>query len=115
MQPHYKCPIAKYGLADKNISDFGPQYVSKKFKTTREQSGITLAFSSPYHHQANSLAERTIGTCKSLLKKAVGSNECPYTALWMYRATPLDSQMPSLMSCCLAENPKPCFQVPEVS
>ena len=77
MQPHYKCPIAEYGLPDKIISDFGPKYVSEKFKTMREQSGITLAFSRPNHHQANSLSERTIGTCKSLLKKAVGSNECP--------------------------------------
>ena len=45
--------------------------------------------------EANSLAERAIGTCKSLLRKALEENECPYTALWMYRMTPLDDQTPS--------------------
>ena len=58
-------------------------------------SGVTITFSSPYHHQANSLAERAVGTCKSLWKKAVESSKCPYTALWMYRVTPLDNHLPS--------------------
>jgi len=64
------------------ISDFGSQYVSKRFKAKCAQSGITLYFSSPYHHQANSLAERATGTCTSLLRKALEKNEFPYTAQW---------------------------------
>ena len=92
---HFTSVLAEYGLPATIISDFGSQYISKRFKTKCKLSGITLRFSSPYHHQANSLAERTIGTCKSLLKKALEKNECPYTALWMYRTTPLDDQMPS--------------------
>ena len=92
---HFTSILAEYGLPATIISDFGSQYISERFKTKCKLSGITLRFSSPYHHQANSLAERTIGTCKSLLKKALEKNECPYTALWMYRTTPLDDQMPS--------------------
>ena len=60
-----------------------------------KQSDITLHCSSPYHHQANSLAERAIATCKSLLRKALEEKECPYTALWIYRMTLLGDQMPS--------------------
>ena len=92
---HFTSVLAEYGLPATIISDFGSQYISERFKTKCKLSGITLRFSSPYHHQANILAERTIGTCKSLLKKALEKNECPYTALWMYRTTPLDDQMPS--------------------
>ena len=32
---------------------------------------------------------------QSLLRKALEENECPYTALWIYRLTPLDGQTPS--------------------
>ena len=77
------------------VYDFGTQYISQKFKDNCAKSGVTITFSSPYHHQANSLADRPVGTCKSLWKKAVESSKCPYTALWMYRVTPLDNHLPS--------------------
>ena len=92
---HFTSVLAEYGLPAKITSDFGPQYISEHFRAKCQQSGITLDCSSPYHHQANSLAENAIGTCKSILKKAIESNQCPYTAIWMYRTTPLDNQMPS--------------------
>lgn len=103
---HFTSVFAEYGLPTTIISDSGSQYVSEKFKAKCEQSGITLSFSSPYHHQANSLAERTIGTCKSLLTKALESKECPYTALWMYRTTPLDNQMPSPYELLFGRKPQ---------
>lgn len=56
-------------------------------------NGITLHCSSPYHHQPNSPAERAV-SCKSLSRKALEGNECPYTALWIYRTTPLGDQTP---------------------
>ena len=92
---HFTSILAEYGLPSTIIADFGSQYVSERFRSKCEQSGITLHCSSPYHHQANSLAERAVGTCKSLLRKALEENECPYTALWIYRTTPLDDQTPS--------------------
>ena len=91
---HFTSVLAENGLPTTMISDFGSQYVSERFKTKCKQSGITLCFSSSYHHKANGLAERTVGTCKSLLRKALEKDECPYTALWMYRTTPLDNQIP---------------------
>ena len=62
---HFTSVLTEYGLSSFIVADFGSQFVSEKFKSECKQSGITLAFSSPYHHQANSLAEKTIGTCKS--------------------------------------------------
>ena len=103
---HFTSVLAEYGLPTTIISDFGSQYVSERFKTKCKQSGITLCFSSPYHHQANSLAERTVGTCKSLLRKALEKDEYPYAALWMYRTTPLDSQIPSPYELLFGRKPQ---------
>jgi len=90
---HFTSIQAEYGLPATIMADFGSQYISGRFKTKCEQSGITLHCSSPYHHQANSLAERAV-SCKSLSRKALGGNECPYTALWIYCTTPLGDQTP---------------------
>ena len=103
---HFRSVLAEYGLPAEIISDFGSQYVSEKFKEMCKQCGITLQFSSPYHHQSNSLAEKTVGTCKSILKKAVEMKECPYTAIWMYRTTPLDSQLPSPYELLFGRKPQ---------
>jgi hypothetical protein len=94
--------LAEYGLPARITSDS----VAVCQWAMCKQSGILLDFCSPYHHQANSLAERAVGTCKSLLKKTVESNECPYTAIWMYRTTPLDSQVPSLYELRFGRKPQ---------
>ena len=96
MTNHYVCNhftsiLAEYGLPATIIADFGSQYISKMFRT----SDITLHANSPYHHQVNSLAVRAIGTCKSLLRKALEENKCTYTALWIYSMIPLGNQIPS--------------------
>ena len=52
-------------------------------------------FSSPYHHQTNSLAERSVGICKPLWRKATEDQRNLDTALWMHRITPLDDHLPS--------------------
>ena len=44
-------------------------------KKKSQESGITLTFSSPYHHQTNGVAERCVGTTKSLWKKAADAWE----------------------------------------
>ena len=92
---HFTSVFADYGLPSLLTADFGNQFVSERFKKKYEESGVTLTFSSPYHHQANGVAERCVGTTKSLWKKAVENNQCPETALWMYRITPLDDHLPS--------------------
>ena len=92
---HFKSIPAEHGLPSTIIADCGPEYISEAFKKRCEMSNITLKYSSPYHHQANSIGERAIGTVKSLWKKALEEKSCPYTALWMYRITPLNADMPS--------------------
>ena len=71
-----------------------------------EESGVTLTFSSPYHHQANGVAERCVGTTKALWKKAAENNQCPETALWMYRITPLDDHLPSPYELLYGRKPR---------
>ena len=71
-----------------------------------ENSGIKLTFSSPYHHQANSVEERAIGMCKSMLKKALDEKKWPYSAMWMYRSTPLSHNMPSPYELMYGRKPR---------
>lgn len=59
---HFASIFAEYGLPSVLTADFGSQFVSEMFKKKCEQSSITLTFSSPYHHQANSVAENSVGT-----------------------------------------------------
>ena len=106
---HFISVMAEYGLPATIIADFGSQYISEKFKTKCEQSGITLHCSSPYYHQANSLAEKAIGPCKALLRKALEENKCPYTALWIHRTTPLDDQVPSPHELMFGRKPQTTF------
>jgi hypothetical protein len=57
--------------------------------------------------QIMSLAERTIGTCKALLTRHWKvMNALIYTALWMYRTTPLDNQMPSPYELLFGRRPQ---------
>lgn len=98
--------FAEYGLPSEIVTDFGSQYTSDKFRNICHQNGIILHFSSPYHHQTNGVAERTIGTYKCMLKKALESNQSPYTALWMYRNTPLDNKTPSPYELLFGRKPR---------
>ena len=72
---HFTSVLAEYALPSVIIADFGTQYISQKFNDNCAKNGITIMFSSPYHHQANSLAERAVGMCKSLWKKVVESSK----------------------------------------
>ena len=103
---HFTSVFAEYGLPSMLIADFGSQFVSDMFKKKCVESDITLTFSSPYHHQANGVAERCVGTTKSLWKKAVANNQCPETALWMYRITPLDDHLPSPYELLYGRKPR---------
>ncbi|XP_039256273.2 uncharacterized protein LOC120332993 [Styela clava] len=98
--------LAEYGLCSTILADFGSQYVSQLFRGKCDANGITMTFSSPYHHQANSLAERAIGTCKSLWKKAKEEGKSLESSLWIYRVTPLDYQTPSPFELLFGRRPR---------
>ena len=103
---HFTSVLAEYGLPNAIITDFGSQFVSEDFRDTCKRSGINLTFSSPYHHQTNGLAEKSIGICKALWTKALESNQCPYTAVWMYRTTPIDDTLPSPYELLTGRKPR---------
>ena len=69
---HFTSVFAEYGLPSTLTADFGSQFVSEMFKKKCEQSGIAVIFSSRYHHQANSVAEKSVGTIKSLGRESSG-------------------------------------------
>nr|XP_039255214.1 uncharacterized protein K02A2.6-like [Styela clava] len=98
--------LAEYGLCSTILADFGSQYVSQLFRGKCDANGITMSFSSPYHHQANSLAERAIGTCKLLWKKAKEEGKSLESSLWIYRVTPLDYQTPSPFELLFGRKPR---------
>ena len=83
---HLKSIFARHGVPESVVSDNGPQYSSNAFATFAEEYGFTHITSSPRYAQANGLAERTVQTVKSLLKKSSD----PYLALLSYRSTPLE-------------------------
>lgn len=57
--------VLGHGLPSTIIADCGTQYISEEFRKRCEDSNITLKFSSPYHHQANSVADKALGTVKA--------------------------------------------------
>ena len=103
---HFTQILSEYGLPSHFHADFGTQCVSKEFRKMHENSGIKLTFSSPYHHQANSVEERAIGMCKSMWKKALNEKKWPYSAMWMYRSTPLSHNMPSPYELMYGRKPR---------
>ena len=92
---HFTGILSEYGIPSTIQTDFGSQFTTERFKKSCKDCGIELIFSSPYHHQTNGLAEKLVGVCKKLWTKALESEECPYTALWIYRSTPIDDSLPS--------------------
>ena len=98
--------LSEYGLPSHIHADFGTQYISKEFRKMCDNSGIKLTFSSPYHHQVNSVAQRAIVTCKSIWKKTLDEKKCPYSAMWMYRTTPLSHNMPSPYELMYGRKPR---------
>ena len=53
--------------------------------------------SSPHYPQSNGLAEKFVGIIKNLFHKAKEEGQSPYTALMVYRNTPLNGTLQSLM------------------
>ena len=73
--------ILEFGIPQEIVDDFGTQYTSEEFRKRCSDSSIKLTFSAPHHHQANSVAERAVGTVKQLWKKAQAAGQCPGTAI----------------------------------
>ena len=96
-----KSTLARYGIPDEVISDTGPQFSSRKFKQFAESWEFKHTTASPKHPQANGQVEKTIGTTKSVLKKAYEDGSDPYIALLESRNTPMTGLSYSLAQVLL--------------
>ena len=74
--------------------DRGRNFVSDLFQQYCQYLGISLSFSSAYHHNGNP-AERAIRTVKRLMKHCTIAKQSWRLVLMEYLATPLDSNTPS--------------------
>ncbi|XP_062604740.1 uncharacterized protein K02A2.6-like [Saccostrea cucullata] len=87
--------FARHGIPYEVKSDNGPQYISQEFRQFAKDWNFQHTTSSPYHQQANGLAERTVQTVKRLLEKSRVDGSDPYLAILEYRNTPTDTESPA--------------------
>ncbi|KAL5510119.1 hypothetical protein EMCRGX_G005608 [Ephydatia muelleri] len=88
---HTKSIFARHGIPAIIISDNGPQYTAKEFQKFTKEWGIKHTTTSPYHPQANGLAEKSVQTVKRLLNKAKTDGQDLYLCLLEYRNTMVDN------------------------
>ena len=63
--------FATHGLAFIIVTDNGSLFTSKEFKTFVQKNGIKHISAGPYHPSSNSMAERSVQTFKSEIKKII--------------------------------------------
>lgn len=88
---HTKSIFARHGIPKMVKSDNGPQYSSQEYKKFSDEWGFKHITTSPYHPQANSLAEKSVQIMKQLLKKAKLDGKDPYISLLEYRNTSVNN------------------------
>ena len=89
--------FSKYGWPDTLVTDNGPCYTSKEFQILMQSMSVNHLTSSPHYPQSNGLAEQFVGIVKTLFHKAKEEGQYPYTALMVYRNTPLNGTLQSPM------------------
>ena len=82
--------FARHGIPSLVISDGGPQYTSKQFKTFSEKYGFEHVTSSPGNSQSNGCAEAHVKIAKRIMKKSLLAKEDPYLGLLNWRNTPTE-------------------------
>ena len=87
---HIKTHFAIYGILEEVISDNGPQFASAEFEKFAKDFEFKHTTSSPRYPQSNGLAERTVQTIKSILKKSLQDKSDPNLALLHLRNIPID-------------------------
>ncbi len=82
--------FSTHGLPMKVVTDNGPSFTSKEFKTFMSENGIVHVTTAPYHPSSNGLAERAVQTFKQGLKRTQGATiqERLSKFLFNYRITP---------------------------
>ena len=70
---------------------------SKEFQLLMQTMSVNHLASSPHDPHSNGLAEKFVGIVKTLFHKAKEEGQSPYTALMVYRNTPLNGILQSPM------------------
>ena len=86
-----KSIFARHGIPNVLRSDNGSQFSSDAFKQFSSQWNFSHITVSPYHPQANDLAEKFVQIVKRLLTKAKEAKSDPYLSLLEYRNTIIDN------------------------
>ena len=84
---HTKRIFSKYGIPKKVVSDNGPEFIGKAYRSFSKLWDFKHIKSSPRYPKSNGQIERTIQTIKKTLKKVIKSNEDPYLALLALRTS----------------------------
>ena len=92
---HMQSTFSKYGWPDTLVTDNGPYYTSKEFQIIMQSMSVNHLTSSPHYPQSNALAEKFVGIVKNLFHKAKEEGQSSYTALMVYRNTPLNGTLQS--------------------
>uniref|UniRef100_A0A8C5MRX3 Gypsy retrotransposon integrase-like protein 1 n=1 Tax=Leptobrachium leishanense TaxID=445787 RepID=A0A8C5MRX3_9ANUR len=85
-----KTILSRHGVCEELVSDNGPQFLCSEFQCFLRDWGVRPIPTSPYHPQANGLAEKYVGIAKFIIRKAQSSGQDVYLGLLNYRATPMD-------------------------
>ena len=86
-----KTHMAPHRIPEELVTDNNP-FNSKDFESFAKEYGFKFSPCSPHYHQSNGLAERSVRTVKSMLKKANKERNDPYIASMEYRNTPVLGQ-----------------------
>ena len=107
---HMQSIFSKYRWPDTLVTDNGPCYTSKEFQTLMQSMSVNHLTSSPHYLQSNGLAEKYVGIIKNLFHKEKEEGQSPYTALMVYRNTPLNGTLQSLMQ--ILQGRQACTDLP---
>ena len=88
---HTTSVLAQHGIPMVIRSDNGTQYTAEEYKRFTKEWGIQHVTTSPYHTQANGLAEKSVQIIQSLLNQSKANNQDPYLSLLEYRNTTVDN------------------------
>lgn len=81
---HLKANMTSYGIVDELVSDNGPQYTNREFKTFEKAYGFIHTTSSLRYPQSNGMAKKAVQTADRLIEKAEHDSRDFYLALLDY-------------------------------
>ena len=92
---HMQAIFAEYRWPDTLVTYNRPCYTSKEFQMLMQSMSVNHITSSSHYPQRNGLEEKFVGIIKNLFHKAKEEGQSPYTALMVYRNTPLNETLQS--------------------